>query len=970
MARKLRTGINRRVINKNEAGEEALFAWGWENAELTPGELAEHIKRGVAYTAQLKGKRKAANFLASDIISVDVDRGMTVEGALADPLVAKHASMIYTTVNHRPDAHRFRIVFVTPRTITEAEEMRAAMRSLALRLNGDPSATDAARIFFGNTGAQVWLLGNEMGAALLDELIAQSIHAREGGAGRTIRATRSAMPIDPRQVIRLASGHAMPFSSIAPKTSVYCPFHADVHASAHVVVSQRGVHGLRCSACASTYWPAGGADDFDFFNFDRVARRAREYFDHHRGFESAGILAPTTDTRVGLLGCNITITDGEPAPPWLMPGVTLIKSPKGSGKTESLKRLIADEKKILLVGHRRSLIAQSCKRLDFSCYLNETGTRSTVGVCLDSLKFIRDQHAQIGYDVVILDESEQVLAHFLSDTIDRHGALNEIFELFSSVVRKAKYVVALDADLGWVTLNTLARMMELPDLSQRDLFEAAPPAARLWLNTGKSGQGKTIALYSSKTHLVAELMQTAADGKRAFVTANSKGLVEKLAGALATKQPGARVLVITADTVGGAAQRGFLEDPQREALKYDVILTSPAVGTGVDITFPKQAQLIDVVFGLCVANVNTHFDFDQQLARVRHPGEVRAWIDPRRFHYETSVDVVRRELLEEGLYRHLLIDRKGPGGTARFIDDDPLIEMAALATAQRRASMNALLQNFIAHKREQGYEIEFVDFADDKGLGAEFLDAGKEFGEAQYRARMLAAPPLQHESFSEQSRAIEKSRAVSESAWWSVRRTKVELFYRRLISAELLTLDNRGRYRAAIMLFQRVDRAAAWEAMHGGEPLDHGDKFLRSQYRTASAITKLLQLTPLLRGAAWDTEVVIEGDQLVDFARFAKANKAALENLLGMEIRRDIDEKPMAQLKAVLRKIGLDLARAGTTKRDGRKIYRYRLDAEALRRIRSVLAARERTTAWRFLCELHGWPFDDEDYREDFDDAA
>jgi hypothetical protein len=66
--------------------------------------------------------------------------------------------LVYTTASHSAEAHRFRIVFRTPRTITNPHEIRAATRSLALRLNGDPAVIDAARIFFGNRNARVWLL--------------------------------------------------------------------------------------------------------------------------------------------------------------------------------------------------------------------------------------------------------------------------------------------------------------------------------------------------------------------------------------------------------------------------------------------------------------------------------------------------------------------------------------------------------------------------------------------------------------------------------------------------------------------------------------------------------------------------------------------------------------------------------------------------------------------------------------------
>ena len=198
--------------------------------------------------------------------------------------------------------------------------------------------------------------------------------------------------------------------------------------------------------------------------------------------------------------------------------------------------------------------------------------------------------------------------------------------------------------------------MSLPDPAQGDLFEKNRPAVRLWLNESKPGLGKTIQVFRSKSHLIADLMEATAGGKRVFVTSNSKTLINTIAAMIAERLPHVRRIVITADTVAGEAQKAFLENAQTDALNYDVILTSPAVSTGVDVSFPDKAKLIDVVFGFCEANITTHFDFDQQLARVRDPGAVRVWINPRRFHFETSLDVVRRELLENAIFK-MLADR-------------------------------------------------------------------------------------------------------------------------------------------------------------------------------------------------------------------------------------------------------------------------------------------------------------------------
>jgi hypothetical protein len=184
-------------------------------------ELATTVTDGIALTAQLTGRRKTANYFRSDMVTVDIDHGMTVEQALAHPLVARHAALIYTTASHTPTAHRFRIVFITPRTITDAREMWALARSLALRLGGDPAATDATRISYGNRGAQTWVFeGRELSVELMEELIAQSINppAPDNPVGGVLAGVRSALKVDPSQLIRLANGMVLPFAQVPGKT--------------------------------------------------------------------------------------------------------------------------------------------------------------------------------------------------------------------------------------------------------------------------------------------------------------------------------------------------------------------------------------------------------------------------------------------------------------------------------------------------------------------------------------------------------------------------------------------------------------------------------------------------------------------------------------------------------------------------------------------------------------------------------
>jgi hypothetical protein len=153
--RRLKLSINCGIIDKNAANPLA-FVEGFENVELTPDELMSEIAAGHSICAQLKGPRRTANFLAADVACVDVDRGLTLDEALGHPLVTGHALLLHTTASHTSEHNRFRVLFALPRTVENPAEMKALLRSLALRLSGDPAATDPTRIFFGNRAAKFW----------------------------------------------------------------------------------------------------------------------------------------------------------------------------------------------------------------------------------------------------------------------------------------------------------------------------------------------------------------------------------------------------------------------------------------------------------------------------------------------------------------------------------------------------------------------------------------------------------------------------------------------------------------------------------------------------------------------------------------------------------------------------------------------------------------------------------------------
>nr|WP_042673665.1 plasmid replication protein, CyRepA1 family [Methylobacterium sp. B34] len=1027
--KRLKIAINCQLIDKNIAGNDLLFTQGFENVELTLAEFGQSIQSGYGYCAQLTGPRCTANFLACDAVSIDVDDGPPLEEAIEHPFIRANASLIYTTVNHTHERSHYRVVFVTPRTITEAWEARATMRALAQMLGGDLAATDATRIFFGHRRAEMRVLGRSIDTITLDELLraGASNRASSPGIERGFISNQRGfgLKLRPDEPVRRAGGDVVCLSEVEEKAKVHCPVHDDRSPSAFVVVNRRGVKGVHCSACRETFWPDQKAGEGDAIeDFETVVREA----DKPNGYRPRGFVARFANellAKEGITGRHIHIVEGRATPSLLLPGITFVKSGKGSGKTEGVKALIRGGASVLAISHRRSLIHNLSGRLGLTSYL-DTGDRQRdpdhrrwdedalaehrhpvsgnflgenevvrpldlmqdplglskpdkrrYAICLDSLKQL---NPAAPYDILVLDEVEQLLAHFLSDTIERRrgGSRDRIFKLFTHFVRTAKYVIALDADLSWPAFVTLCRMVD--DRVYLGGQKYIKREVHIWINDALPTQRRVIQLFDSRDHLVADLKQAVAAGKRCFVTANSRGLVSKIAEGLRDEfGTERRFLLVTSRTTSDPSVQEFLKHPVREMERYDVVLASPSIGTGVDITFAGGAEKVDVVYGFLLPKMVSHLDFDQQLARVRHPGEVKVWIDRQTFSFETHPDIVKAGILRESLYKNTLRGYE-PDGTPCYVEDDPLIEMAALITAQKQASLNDLRGNFVRYKQAQGFTVTVVGNKSATGKeGRELLNLGAKRLAAETVRQLLAARSLPRPEFVRIGRAMEANNLLSQEEVWAVHRTGMELFYREGITEELILRDDGRRFRERVRLFEKVVHMPAEQVWRGSPraPLPSRMRFLRGADDQTLVIRRLLQLTPFLPEQqtaagdstggdagtiphleecpdALDVDAVCCQDDLADFAEFVLANKGQVEQALGLEVRRDIRKKAIRQLSEILRMIGLETTSAGTVKVSGVKTYRYRLDGGRLESMRDVVRRRARKEGWPTLAKIYG----------------
>lgn len=464
---KIRLSVNKFLIDKDKPKDTSYFSKGFDNAEMTLEELRDHINQGFAISYQYRGgHRKAENFLATDFLAVDIDHGLKLDQARANPIVQKYCSLLYVTPSHTLDDHRFRLIFRLPRTITDAKEIRSSTRALSRKLGGDMSATDPARLFYGSSGSYPTIFDGSITEEFLNELIedGKTEQNTESIAHAGSTANRSVFQPEPTMLVKTNNNEFVEVQSIKKTTSIYCHSHNDQNASAFVARSGNGSIFIHCSACQMTWWVKGARPyDRTFEDFDQQIRNIKA--GHINIPESKSPLDEFLEfTPVTLQ--NIQITKDEYLQiKELKEGLTLIKSPKGTGKTTYLSDVLGkiihnyatleeyeedtdfetekaffSEERILLIGHRQALIGDLCKRLSLNSYLDDpkgddgetTRRKQRYGVCLDSLAKVKDQK----YNIIVIDEVEQVLSHFLSETIGekRRG----LFDMFSHLVQNAK----------------------------------------------------------------------------------------------------------------------------------------------------------------------------------------------------------------------------------------------------------------------------------------------------------------------------------------------------------------------------------------------------------------------------------------------------------------------------------------------------------------------------------------------------
>jgi hypothetical protein len=403
-----------------------------------------------------------------------------------------------------------------------------------------------------------------------------------------------------------------------------------------------------------------------------------------------------------------------------------------------------------------------------------------------------------------------------------------------------------------------------------------------------------------------------------------------------------KILSITSKNSHKQDIQSFIKDVSTKILKYDVVLSSPTLGTGIDITFEDDKQEIDCVFGLFEQRVNTHFDIDQQLSRVRNPKQINVWVSPETLRFETNPLVIKREMEgSHAKFRHIV--NISEDGVKKY-NDDGYHDLYSNVRSQQLASKNHLLTHFIKLRKHNGWKIN--DIEKDEAVIEEISAMKKraeETLEKRETARLMVSKIITREENNILRRASD-SHPLTDDQIYAMRRYAIESFYLEHIDEDLVAMDNNRLLRAQLFEYQLLmsseDEIKKKDIHDEKELVSFPDR--KSRLHRKKLYKNILIKSKLMdNNYQFNTIDPIKKTDLDEFVKYIKANKLSMERLFEIHIRKGVDRNPMQQLKRYLARLGILMDEAVPKKRsDGGKDYLYTLSHERILYLNDMNAKR------------------------------
>jgi Domain of unknown function (DUF3854) len=613
-----------------------------------------------------------------------------------------------------------------------------------------------------------------------------------------------------------------------------------------------------------------------------------------------------------------------------------IKSPKGTGKTEWLSKIVANAtrsgQRVIIICHREQLALALANRFGID-YRTEVKTSVTKGLfgyalCIDSLH----PHANPPFNpdewqgaLVIIDEVEQVFWHLLNSSTCQNNRI-AIIESFKQLLLTAvgTGVYLADADLSPIALDYVRSLIGFP--------------VQTWVveNIYNSSKFRKLINYSGNDprELVAALVKAIGRQEKVLVhttgqKARSKWGSINLESYLEKIFPKHQILRIDSESVAEPGHRAYGCMGNLNAILplYDIVICSPVVETGVSIDLKGH---FDSVWGIA-QGIQTVDAVCQALERLRDNVPRHLWV-------KTTAKGNRIGNGSTNIRCLLASEHKLTRANISLLQQASISEFDALEVnsspeslntwAKRACVVNAGKNNYreeiVSKLIIEGYEIS-SEQTDEQQAGKVVNESMGQTRSENYQRYCQAVPQVETPTDSELEE-LKNKRAKTKTERLAERKGNLTKRYGVEVTSELVEKDDNGWYSQLqlhyylsvgnIYLAERDQRTLSKIKEQG-----NGKAFKPDiNKRQLSAKVKALQLINI--GQFLNLEAEFTNDSLQDWYSTILKCRYDIKTILGVSINPDKDSA-IAVVQRILKKLGLKLVKKHQVRRNGKRVRVY-----------------------------------------------
>jgi hypothetical protein len=630
-----------------------------------------------------------------------------------------------------------------------------------------------------------------------------------------------------------------------------------------------------------------------------------------------------------------------------------IKSPKGTGKTQFLTKIVEKalkrQQKVLVIGHRVQLVQELCQRFGLP-YITEVRQNSQLGnmgygLCIDSLhpnSQAQFNAADWGNSLVIIDEVEQVLWHGLNSSTckeRRVEILRSLKTLMQNVLTQQGQVYMSDADLSDIALDYVIALggIDLEPYIIENTWK--PDIQSAW----------QVYNYCDKTpkKLVGDLEQHIQQGGKPLVCLSAQKLTSKwgtqtLEAYLQLKFPQAKILRIDSESLADPNHPAYCCVGKLQAVlsQYDVVLASPSIETGISIELSHHFTSVWAI----AQGIQSENAVRQTLARLRHNVPRYLWCATYSFntigngatsipslltsnHRFTQLNI---RLLQQSDFEYLDDLDTGFQAESLLCWAKMAVRYNAGAIDYRGAILNGLQQE--GHQIKDASESKIEESTKNSEKNTEtncLVEAITEISEQNYQAECQAiatSPSLTPEQYQK----LKKRPVKSLSDRRQLKKHELQHRYHLPITSELVSLDDNGWYdKIRLHYFLTVGRPflADRDAKVARQLIKQGNgslflpDFNRSQLGAIVGTMEILGIAALLSNI--QRELRNSDEDLQQLAAIALNNRREIKTIIGIGIAKNYS--PVIIISRLLKQIDCQLQYIRSESQNKKRIRVYQL---------------------------------------------